>query len=284
MDRYSFDYENASLIEETIAGNKKALEELLLSIQDIVYNLSLRMLGTISDAEDATQDILVRVMTNLSSFRKECAFKTWVYRLAVNYLLNYKKSMFSHYPLDFELYGNDIRYAKINESEDLIDELSKDALAEELKMSCTNVMLQCLDAESRCIFIMGTMFKLDSHLAGEVLGITPENYRQHLSRIRKKVAGFLSYNCGLTETGICSCRNRVNYAISQGRINSKKMEYTKLHPMEKSLLFECKEEMEKLDSLACTFEKLPCYQSTITANFIIEKLINSEHFKRIQKY
>ena len=39
-------------------------------------------------------------------------------------------------------------------------------------MSCTNVLLQCLDSESRCIFILGTMFKLDSRIAGDILGLT----------------------------------------------------------------------------------------------------------------
>ena len=64
-------------------------------------------------------------------------------------------------------------------------------------MSCTNVMLQCLDGESRCIYILGTMFKADSRIAGEILGMTPEAYRQKLSRIRRKVAEFLKEYCGL---------------------------------------------------------------------------------------
>ena len=89
---------------------------------------------------------------------------------------------------DFEYYGNDIRYADMGSIDDLVDDISRETLAEELKMCCTNVMLQCLDPESRCIFIFGTMFKLDSHTAGEILDLTPENYRKKLSRIRKKVS------------------------------------------------------------------------------------------------
>ena len=50
--------------------------------------------------------------------------------------------------------------------------MERSILAEELKMSCTNVLLQCLDAESRCIFVLGTMFKLDSRIAGEILDMT----------------------------------------------------------------------------------------------------------------
>ena len=63
------------LIESAVGGNADALEELLAGIQDMVFNLSLRMLGTIPDAEDAAQEILVRVMTNLGTFRRESDFK-----------------------------------------------------------------------------------------------------------------------------------------------------------------------------------------------------------------
>ena len=83
------------LIDLAANGNSAALEKLLASVQDFVFNLSLRMLGTLSDAEDATQEILIKVMTNLFTFRKESEFTTWVYRIAVNYLINYKKSMFA---------------------------------------------------------------------------------------------------------------------------------------------------------------------------------------------
>ena len=73
-------------------------------------------------------------------------------------------------------------------------------------------MLQCLDPESRCIFILGTMFRVDSRIAGDILGITPEAYRQRLSRVRKKMADFLSEYCGEYGKGTCRCANRLLYA------------------------------------------------------------------------
>ena len=72
--------------------------------------------------------------------------------------------MFANHPLSFEYYGNGIDNGKIQDVPDLTQNVEKDLLAEELKMSCTNVMLQCLDTESRCIFILGTMFKIDSSI------------------------------------------------------------------------------------------------------------------------
>ncbi|MCQ4823038.1 hypothetical protein NE464_21875, partial [Eubacterium callanderi] len=56
----------------------------LESVQDMVFNLSLRMMGMIEDAEDATQEIMIRVMTSLSSVKGESLFSTWVYRIAKN--------------------------------------------------------------------------------------------------------------------------------------------------------------------------------------------------------
>ncbi|MCI8790781.1 MAG: sigma-70 family RNA polymerase sigma factor, partial [Lachnospiraceae bacterium] len=130
------------------------------------------------DAEDAAQDILLKVITHLSSFRGESAFATWAFRIAMNHLKNYGKHMFAQHPLSFEYYGDDIVNAKIQDVPDMTQDVEKTVLAEELKLSCTNVMLQCLDPDSRCIFILGTMFRLDSRMAGEILDMTPEAYRQ----------------------------------------------------------------------------------------------------------
>ena len=158
-----------ALVDQATSGDKKALETLVAQVQDMVFSLSLRMLGTFADAEDAAQDILLKMITHLSSFRGDSAFTTWVFCIAVNHLKNYKKHMFAHYPLSFEFYGDDIQNANIQDVPDLTQNVDKELLAEELKMSCTNVMLQCLDTESRCIFILGTMFKVDSRIAGDIL-------------------------------------------------------------------------------------------------------------------
>lgn len=96
------------LAAQAAEGEKEAVEKILLRIQDMVFNLSLRMLGTLVDAEDASQEILIKVMTHLGDFRRESAFTTWVFSIATNHLLNYRKHMFANAPLSFEYYGEDI--------------------------------------------------------------------------------------------------------------------------------------------------------------------------------
>lgn len=271
-----------ALAEKATAGDKEALEALVTGVQDMVFNLSLRMLGTFADAEDAAQDILLKMITHLSSFRGESLFTTWVFRIAVNHLKDYKKHMFAHAPLSFEFYGDDIKNGKIQDIPDLAQNVEQDILAEELKMSCTNVMLQCLDTESRCIFILGTMFRIDSRIAGEILEMAPEAYRQRLSRIRKKMAGFLEQYCGAYGGGTCRCRDRVNYAIQSHRLNPRQLDYTKTNEISVETMLDVKHAMEEMDDLSQDFSFCKAYQSPEHMKCLVQELLNSAQFSVIK--
>ncbi|MCI9677144.1 MAG: RNA polymerase sigma factor [Lachnospiraceae bacterium] len=264
------------LIQKATAGDKPSLETVLLSVQDLIFNLSLRMLGTFPDAEDASQDIILKVMTHLSSFKGESSFSTWVFRIAVNHLKDYKKHMFSRFPLSFEFYGDDIKNAKTEDVPDMTQNVEKAILAEELKLSCTNVMLQCLDTESRCIFILGTMFQVDSRIAGDILGITPEAYRQRLSRVRKKMADFLTEYCGEYGKGKCHCADRVNYAIRSRRIHPAQLYFQTAVPAQ--VMLDVKEAMEEIDGLSQEFSFCKTYQSPENLKRFIQDFLNGKSF------
>lgn len=270
------------LIDKAIAGDKESLETVILSVQDLVFNLSLRMLGTFPDAEDASQDILLKIITHLSSFKRDSSFSTWVFTIAVNHLKNYKKHMFAKFPLSFEFYGDDIANGKTEDVPDLTQDVEKALLAEELKMSCTNVMLQCLDTESRCIFILGTMFKVDSRIAGDILGITPETYRQRLSRVRKKMADFLGEYCGEYGRGKCHCINRVNYAIQNHRISPAQLDFTSATPISTETMVEVKAAMESIDDLSEEFSFCKSYQSPAALKQFIQKFLAGTSLSIIQ--
>ena len=267
--------ESSDLIQKATAGDKKALETVLIGVQDLIFNLSLRMLGTFPDAEDATQDILLKIITHLSSFKGESSFSTWVFSIASNHLKSYQKHMFAKFPLSFEFYGDDIRNADINDVPDLTQNVERSVLAEELKLSCTNVMLQCLDAESGCIFILGTMFKVDSRIAGDILGITPEAYRQRLSRVRKKVADFLKEYCGEYGNGTCRCSDRVDYAIQNHRLNPEQLDFTAAIPKK---MLDVREAMEEIDGISHEFSFCKTYQSPEGLKKFIEDFLNGPSF------
>lgn len=271
-----------ALIDKATAGDRAALEAVLLSVQDLVFNLSLRMLGTFSDAEDATQDILLKVMTRLASFQKKSAFSTWVFRIAANHLINCKKHMFARYPLSFSYYGNDIESGNLQDAPDLTQGVEQAILADELKQSCTNVMLQCLDAESRCIFVLGTMFRLDSRMAGEILGMTPEAYRQRLSRARRKMADFLSAYCGAYGGGACQCANRINYAIQNRRLDPGALDYTKAKGCSMEQVLRVKRAMEEIDGLSARFSFCKAYESPEAVKRFLGAFLESSALSTVQ--
>ncbi|MCI9049436.1 MAG: RNA polymerase sigma factor [Coprobacillus sp.] len=263
------------LIDKANNGDKKALETVILSIQDLVFNLSFRMLGTKSDAEDASQDIILKIVTHLSTFKKQSAFSTWVFSIASNHLKNYKKHMFAKAQLSFDFYGNDIKNANIENLPDMTNNVDKAILAEELKFSCTNVMLQCLDSDSRCIFILGTMFKINSQIASEILGISSDSYRQKLSRARKKMAQFLSEYCGEYGNGKCMCKDRINYAIMSHRLNPHQLDYTTSSEISLEKILDVTNAMENIDHYSEEFSFCKTYKSPEIIKKFIKDLLNS---------
>ncbi len=249
------------LLAQAVAGDKEALEALLCSVQDMVFNLSLRMLGVVPDAEDATQEILMKVMTHLASFRQDSSLSTWVFRIALNHLKGSQKGMFAQRPLSFEIYGEDIASGRERDVPDLSGGVEEALLERELKLSCSNVMLQCLCPEERAIYVLGTMFRLNSRVAAEVLEMTPENYRQRLSRIRKKVGAFLSEYCGLSGTGICACQRRIHYAIATHRLNPAHLSFSTMPQCQYQEIVSCTDAMEQLDDLSQIFADFPAYRT-----------------------
>ena len=83
--------EERELVWRAQAGNREALEHLITRHQGWINNIALRMVHLPEDAEDATQEILIKVITKLSTFEGRSRFSTWLYRLVVNHVLNLKR-------------------------------------------------------------------------------------------------------------------------------------------------------------------------------------------------
>ena len=177
------------------AGDRAALESLIEGIQDKVYGLALRMLWHPDDARDATQEILLRVVTHLSSYRHESSFLTWVYRLATNALLNFRKSRLEREAYDFQRFGRELDQG-LSESPSVENAL----LIEEIKVGCTLGMLTCLDRNHRLAYIIGEILEFDGTQAAEILEISPSSFRQRLSRARKAVIEFTRRKCGIVNS------------------------------------------------------------------------------------
>ncbi len=206
------------LVKEATRGDKSALEGIVSAVQDDIYSLALRMLVNPDDAKDATQEIIVKVITNLTAFRFESTFKTWVYRVAANYLLTEKKVLQKDPGLTFDLYRNDLE-SDLQESSSLQANPEYQTLLNELRISCTMAMLLCLNPSHRIAYILGDIFEMEHVEASTVLSISKENFRKQLSRARRKVMEFTTSSCGLvSRQAKCRCERKISGAIKRQRI------------------------------------------------------------------
>ena len=129
--------------------------------------------------------------------------------------------------------------------------------------------------DSRCIFILGTMFRLDSRMAGEILDMTPKAYRQKLSRIRKKMADFLGTYCGEYGSGRCRCRDRINYAISSHRLDPLRLDYTSAGEIPLDTMLDVKCVMEEIDDLSQDFSFCRPYRAPERTRSLIREFLDS---------
>jgi RNA polymerase sigma factor (sigma-70 family) len=159
IDNAPTDLEDRALVARARSGDRKALEDLVQRHQAWIYNIAVRMLYHPQDAEDATQEILIKVLTRLSSFEGRSSFRTWLYRIVVNHVLNMKRGRVEHASTDFASYGAALDDTPALELADPKGtSADTDLLVTEAMISCTSGMLLCLDREQRLTFILGAIF------------------------------------------------------------------------------------------------------------------------------
>jgi RNA polymerase sigma factor (sigma-70 family) len=211
------------LARQAVDGDRDALDRLVRDLQTDVYGVAVRMLWNREDAEDATQEILVRVVTRLAQFDFRSKLKTWVYRIAVNYILDVKKSPVERMQLNFQALAEELADGL---SSDGPAEAERSLLIEEVKIGCTLGMLQCLDRPHRLAYVLGEILELPGPEAAEALDITPELFRKRLQHARAAIEAFTRAHCGLvSDSADCACHRRVAAALRLGRVRPDALDF-----------------------------------------------------------
>lgn len=192
------------------------MEEIVATLARPFYNLALRMLHHHHDAEDATQEALIRVVTNLSSFRGESRFSTWSWTVATRCVLDFRRSVARRAALTPEAFSADLTDGL--ESVSSVDPETSAVLGQ-VKLGCGRAMLQTLDGDLRLAYALGEILGLDQGEAARALGITYAAYRKRLSRARSQLQKVLADNCGIVDqANTCRCAKRRTRAIELGRL------------------------------------------------------------------
>lgn len=219
------------LVERALAGDAASLETLLRRHQAWLYNVALRMLQQPQDAEEATQESLLKIVTHLSTFRGDSAFGTWAYRIAFNLMLDRKRSRPELAVQSFDCYAH---YLAQVTDEDLSAEYGsapeRHLLVQEAKLSCMMGMLLCLDRRQRLVFVLGEVFEVSDTIGSQVLDISKDNFRQRLSRARQDLSAFMQDRCGLVNPrNPCRCARKTRAFVRDGVVDPAHLVFAKPH-------------------------------------------------------
>ena len=207
----------SEIIQRATQGNLSALDAVVVAIQPGVFNLAVRMLGNREDAADATQEILLKVVTHLSSFGWQSKFTTWVFAIARNHLLTAHTRSRECPEVSLQSLGERLQDGlalgaslgdPLGHARTLTPE--EKLAARQVAIGCTQSMLMSLDRQQRLVYVLDVVFGLASAEGAAVLDITPEAYRQKLARARAKLDGFAASTCGQADlAAACHCERQL---------------------------------------------------------------------------
>lgn len=276
------DNENdGQIIKNVLEGDTNALEKLIYRHQAWIYNIALKMVFDPDDAEDVTQEILLKIISHLSAYdASKASFRTWLYRIVANHVLSMKNRKLE------TAISRVYREGDFTISQDDIEDLRQTSrpehhvLVEETKNMCLTGMLLCLERRQRLVFILGGLFGIHSSAGSEILEISEANFRAILSRARKKLENFVKQKCGLVNPdNPCRCEGHVKKLMSSGWIDTKNPRLTR-ESLKKISSIAVKRAMavdDEINSVLKLFRDSPFYEGPDMA-LKIRELISRDEF------
>jgi len=279
----------AAVLRAAAAGDLAALDTVLLAIQPGVFNLAVRMLGNREDAADASQEILLRVVTHLGGFRGEAAFPTWVFQIARNQLLSAATRSKESPEVSLESIAERLQQGLDHAAALLAPAGAARALtpedkaeARELALGCTQSMLMALDRGQRLAYVLDVIFGLSSRQAAEVLDLAPDAYRQRLARARARLQAFGGATCGhVNRDAACQCERQmpaVRHLRASGAGAPGAIPLHTIHRLEQEQASRQFDALLRMGDAAALFRAHPEYQAPDKLRAAIRTVLRAEGY------
>ncbi len=181
MVAYGSNTAESILIEAAKTGDQEAFRQIVERYQGAVYNLAYRMLGTPEEAEDAAQEIFVRIYRQLGRYDMERKFSTWTLAVATNYCIDQlRRRRLQLVPLE-----NIIPWAKARDSGP-----EGEALSRESRDEMQKVLIR-LPEKYRAPLVLRYWEDLSCAEIADVLGIPEGTVKTQIHRARKQLGKML---------------------------------------------------------------------------------------------
>lgn len=177
------------LVREVQGGNHAAFEQLVHAHDQSVLRLAFRITGSETDAQDIYQDAFLKVHKKLSSFRFECSFSTWIYRIVTNLCLDHlRKNRNRRENSAIEVNAEGEEYDLLNQLSDHTpaNNPEQHLLSRELSVSIL-CALQGLTPRERIIFELEHFQGLKLRTVGQILNSSEGSIKTTLFRATQKL-------------------------------------------------------------------------------------------------
>jgi RNA polymerase sigma-70 factor (ECF subfamily) len=185
---------DAELIRGAQRGDRRAFEELVRQYDQAVLRLALHMTGSEQDARDIYQDAFLKAYRNLGSFRFECSFYTWIYRIVTNLCLDHlRKRQVRKEDAPVVTDSDGEEYSIIDQVPDNRSGASpeRDLMRRELGARIARALTK-LTPRERMVFEMKHYQGLKLRTIGEALNTTEETAKNTLFRATQKLRSALA--------------------------------------------------------------------------------------------
>jgi len=185
------------LIDRCLAGEEAAFDQLVTRYQNMVYNLSLRLLGKPEDALDLAQEAFFQIYRKLGSFRRDAALRTWIYRIVVNRARNRQRWWRRR---SAEINALPVEEVQADGSWELGAALSRrgdngrpdEALARKELGAILQRAMAALPLDQRTILVLKEVEGLSYHEIARTLGLALGTVKSRLARARMALRTRLS--------------------------------------------------------------------------------------------
>ena len=212
--------EMTSLAVAARDGDRMALEQLCRRLQGPMYRLALRFTGQPADAQDAVQEVLVRLVTHLSSFEGRSRFTTWAYTVATRQLMRTTRRAAEASVAGPEAFAAFLDRHAADPHWRPEDQVLYQELCADVRLSCTYGMLLCLTRSARIAYLLGDLLGMTDVEGAQICATTPAAFRQRLARARVVMREVMGRRCGLVRAdNPCRCDRLVPASRDTGLLD-----------------------------------------------------------------
>ncbi len=171
-----------SLIAQAKLGDTQAFEQLLIRYQRQVLGTAIRLLGNVDDAQDAAQEVFLRLHKYLYNFDQEKEFLPWLYQMTVNTCRDIARKRSKHSALSLEQEKESGKLDNIASKQDIETEVS---MLQERKI--ISAALETLSERERTAIVLRDIQGLETKDVAQMLGTAEATIRSQISMARVKI-------------------------------------------------------------------------------------------------